>query len=171
MVLPPVVAIGILVLIELPNILYLVPSSIRDANFKVLKPMLLGLFLSVPIGTMLLISTEPKTMRMVIAIILLFTVVLLASGWRLNGQIGNGVFFGAGTLGGFIQGSAGVGGPPLVTALMSLPDRSVNVRANIIVALSVLSIMNFMVLLYHGKITSHIFFFSLFVNFVNYIFN
>ena len=161
MVLPPVVAIGILVLIELPNILYLVPSSIRDANFKVLKPMLLGLVLSVPIGTILLISTEPKTMRMVIAIILLFTVALLASGWRLNGRIGNGVFFGAGTLGGFIQGSAGVGGPPLVTALMSLPDSSANVRANIIVALSFLSIMNFIVLLFHGKITSNILFFSL----------
>ncbi len=161
MVLPPVTAVGILVMIELPNILYLVPSSIRDANQKVLKPMLIGLVISLPIGTILLVSTEPKIMRLVIAFILLLTVALLASGWRLKGRIGNGVLFGAGALGGFIQGSAGVGGPPLVTALMSLPDNSINARANIIVALSALSTMNLGALLYHEKITLAVLLFSL----------
>ena len=32
--LPPVVAVTILVIIEIPTILYLVPTSIRDSNLK-----------------------------------------------------------------------------------------------------------------------------------------
>ena len=82
-VLPPVFAIGILVIIEIPTIMYLVPANIRDANLKKLVPMLCGLVIGVPIGTLILVETEPTIMKLIISFVLLLTVGLLASGLTL----------------------------------------------------------------------------------------
>ena len=56
LVMTPLEAIAILVLIELPNIIYLVPRSIRECEFKTLAPMMFGLIIAVPLGTTLLLS-------------------------------------------------------------------------------------------------------------------
>jgi uncharacterized membrane protein YfcA len=122
--LPPVVAIAILVIIEIPTILYLVPTSIRDSNLKTVTPMLIGILIAVPVGTAVLIGVDPAKMKLAISFVLLMTVALLASGWRIKGNVGQGVMLGSGMIGGFVQGAAGMGGPPLVTALMSLPDNA-----------------------------------------------
>ena len=90
-VLSPVFAIGILVIIEIPTIMYLVPANLRDANLKTLVPMLCGLVISVPIGTLILVETEPTIMKLIISVVLLLTVGLLASGWRFKGDVGKGL--------------------------------------------------------------------------------
>ena len=159
-VLPPVFAIGILVIIEIPTIMYLVPANIRDANLKTLVPMLLGLVISVPVGTFILVETEPTIMKLLISVVLLLTVGLLASGWRFKGSVGKGVLTTSGMLGGLIQGSAGMGGPPLVTALMSLPDSSITTRANIVMALSTMSSLNFVSLVLLEKMDLELLFFG-----------
>ena len=160
-IMPPVFAIGILVLIEIPTIIYLVPANLRDAQIKTIIPMLFGLVISVPIGTMVLVIAEPTVMKMVISIILLLTVGLLASGWRIKGNVGKGVLTGSGMVGGFIQGTAGMGGPPLVTALMSLPDNPKTTRANIVMALSTMSLGNLISLAFLQRITEELLYFSI----------
>ena len=151
--LPPVVAIAILVIIEIPTILYLVPTSIRDSNLKTVTPMLIGILIAVPVGTAVLIGVDPAKMKLAISVVLLMTVALLASGWRIKGNVGQGVMLGSGMIGGFVQGAAGMGGPPLVTALMSLPDNANTTRGNIVIALSSMSLLNFIALLIYGQIT------------------
>jgi uncharacterized membrane protein YfcA len=49
----------------------------------------------------------------------------------------------SGFLGGFIQGVAGMGGPPIVTILMSRQDSVSITRANIIVAMCTLTLIAF----------------------------
>ena len=159
-VLPPVFAIGILVIIEIPTIMYLVPANIRDANLRTLVPMLCGLVIAVPIGTLILVETEPTLMKLIISVVMLLTVGLLASGWRFKGDVGKGLMTLSGTVGGLIQGSAGMGGPPLVTALMSLPDNPTTTRANIVMALSSMSSLNLASLLFLGKITQELLYFG-----------
>ena len=159
-VLPPVFAIGILVIIEIPTIMYLVPANIRDSNLKTLIPMLCGLVIAVPIGTLILVETEPTIMKLIISVVLLLTVGLLASGWRFKGDVGKGLMTLSGAVGGLIQGSAGMGGPPLVTALMSLPDNPTTTRANIVMALSTMSSLNLASLLFLGKITLELLYFG-----------
>ena len=134
--LPPVVAIAILVIIEIPTILYLVPTSIRDSNLKAVTPMLIGILMAVPMGAAVLIGVDPAKMKLAISVVLLMTVALLASGWRIKGTVGQGVMLGSGVIGGFVQGAAGMGGPPLVTVLMSLPNNAKTTRGNIVIALS-----------------------------------
>ena len=85
--LPPVVAIAVLVIIEIPNVVYLVRSSIHEANLKTVQPMLFGLIVAVPVGTAVLVQVDPEKMRLVISVILLLTVGLLASGWRIKGKL------------------------------------------------------------------------------------
>ena len=159
-VLSPVFAIGILVIIEIPTIMYLVPANLRDANLKTLVPMLCGLVISVPLGTLILVETEPTIMKLTISIVLLLTVGLLASGWRFKGNVGKGLMTFSGIVGGLIQGSAGMGGPPLVTALMSLPDNPTITRANIVMALSTMSSLNLASLLFLEKITQELLYFG-----------
>ena len=160
LVLSPVEAIGILVIIEIPTIMYLVPANFRDANSKTLVPMLCGLLVGVPIGTLILVETEPTLMKLIISIILLLTIGLLASGWRFKRNVGKGLLTVSGTVGGLIQGSAGMGGPPLVTALMSLPDNPTTTRANIVMALSTMSSLNLVSLVFLEKITQELLYFG-----------
>ena len=160
LVLSPVETIGILVLIEIPTIMYLVPANIRDANLKTLVPMLSGLVISVPIGTLILVETEPTIMKLIISIVLLLTVGLLASGWRFKRNVGKGLLTVSGMVGGLVQGSAGMGGPPLVTALMSLPDNPTTTRANLVMALSTMSLLNLISLVFLEKITQDLVYFS-----------
>ena len=161
-VLPPVTAIAVLVIIEIPTILYLVPTNFRDASRATLVPIMIGLIIAVPIGTALLVAIDPSRMKLAISVVLLLTVGLLASGWRIKGKIGNGVLASSGLIGGFIQGAAGMGGPPLVTALMSLPDNAQVARANIIMALSTMSLTNFFFLVFYGKVSVDVLSFGLF---------
>ena len=74
--------------------------------------MLFGLIVAVPVGTAVLVQVDPEKMRLVISVILLLTVGLLASGWRIKGKLAGGILFASGAVGGLIQGSAGMGGPP-----------------------------------------------------------
>ena len=67
--LPPVVAIAILVTIEIPTILYLVPTSIRDCNLKTVIPMLIGIIVAVPLGTAVLVEVNPAKMKLVISLL------------------------------------------------------------------------------------------------------
>lgn len=158
--LPPVVAIAILVIIEIPNAVYLVRSSIHEANLKTVQPMLFGLIVAVPVGTAVLVQVDPEKMRLVISVILLMTVGLLASGWRIKGKLSGGILFASGAVGGLIQGSAGMGGPPLVTTLMSMLTPANVTRANIIAVLSALSLVNLMTLIIYGKINLNILIFG-----------
>jgi uncharacterized membrane protein YfcA len=158
--LPPVVAVTILVIIEIPTILYLVPTSIRDSNLRTVTPMLIGILMAVPVGTAVLIGVDPAKMKLAISVVLLMTVALLASGWRVKGSVGQGVMLGSGMIGGFVQGAAGMGGPPLVTALMSLPDTASTTRGNIVIALSSMSLFNFIALFAYGQITADILMFG-----------
>ena len=158
--LPPVVAIAVLVIIEIPNVVYLVRSSIHEANLKTVQPMLFGLIVAVPVGTAVLVQVDPEKMRLVISVILLLTVGLLASGWRIKGKLAGGILFASGAVGGLIQGSAGMGGPPLVTTLMSMLNPANVTRANIIAVLSALSLVNLMTLTIYGKINLNILIFG-----------
>ena len=161
LVMAPVEAIAILVLIELPNIVYLIPRSMRECELKTVAPMMCGLIIAVPLGTTLLVFVDPVKMKFVISIVLLGAIALLASGWRIKGKISRVTTFTAGAIGGGLQGAAGMGGPPLVTTLLSIEDDANTTRSNIIIALSTNSLMNAIAMLAYGKISFDLLQFSI----------
>ena len=121
-ILTPVQVIVILMLIELPNVIYLMPSGLRKFDFKSISVMILGMLIAVPVGAYALVSFDPKMMKLVISVIVLALVALLASGWKFKGQVSRRVMLATGIVGGLIHGSADMGGPPFVTVLLSRGD-------------------------------------------------
>ena len=67
----------------------------------------------------------------------------------------------SGLVGGGIQGSAGMGGPPLVTTLLSLGDDAKTTRANIIIVLNAMSLTNAIMIAIYGKLTPSLVQFSI----------
>ena len=161
MILNPIEAIAILLLIELPNVIYLMPSALREFDSKSIASMVLGMSFAIPLGAYALISFDSGLMKLVIAVIVLLMVGLLASGWRLKGKISWLIMFFTGIVGGFIQGAAGAGGPPFITVLLSRSDNPQKTRANIVMTLNCVSIIAAISLFSYGAFTLQLLFVSL----------
>ena len=153
-ILTPVQAIVILMIIELPNVVYLMPSGLREFDFKSISVMILGMLIAVPVGAYALVSFDPKMMKLVISVIVLALVALLASGWKFKGQVSRRVMLATGIVGGLIHGSAGMGGPPFVTVLLSRGDDAQRTRANILMTLNCMSVMSAATLFAYGTFTA-----------------
>ena len=115
----PTDALVIHIIMEIPSTLFLLPFALKHSNQKQMIPMLVAMALAIPIGMYLIVSINPKIMRMIISIIVLFLVGYLASGYQIKYKIRGSTMIISGIFGGFIQGSAGMGGLPMVSILMA----------------------------------------------------
>jgi uncharacterized membrane protein YfcA len=103
--------------------------------------MVLAALVSVPAGMYFLVAIDAQVMRIVMSISVLTMVGLLATGWQYKGIIGPAATATGGLVGGLVQGAAGVGGPPIVTLLMSKGDEPRRTRGNIIIAMGSLLVI------------------------------
>jgi uncharacterized membrane protein YfcA len=137
----PKTAVVLHALIEIPGILQLLPDGIRDCELKTVVPMLLGVIVALPPGMYFLVSIDAQIMRVVMSVSVLAMVGLLATGWKYKDTVGPGVAAMGGLIGGFIHGATGVGGPPIVTLLMSKDDEARRTRGNILIMMASLLIV------------------------------
>lgn len=132
----PLEAVVMHSIMEMPIILGLAPTAIRYADRRIVVPMILVLFVTTPIGALVLRTIDTDLLKGAISIAVLVMVGLLAIQERMFTLLGpRGTLFGAG-LGGLIQGATGVGGPPIVTTLLARGDRPDVSRANVIAVMS-----------------------------------
>lgn len=156
-ILTPVEAIVIFFLIELPNVVYLMPPALREFDFRNISLMILAIIFTVPVGVFALVTIDPTLMKITISAIVLMMVFLLASGWKYKGKISPFFILLTGAVGGIAHGATGIGGPPLITILLSRGDDARRTRANIVMALNTLSIIGAITLLFFGAITFQLF--------------
>lgn len=150
MVIIPVVALVTLprdavvfhALIEIPTALQLLPDGLRHARRSTVLPMMLGLTLAVPLGMLLLVSLPPDVMRVAMSIAVLGLVTFMWAGVRLPPPRGNWAGILGGTAGGILQGSAGVGGPPIAAALMARRDDAGETRGNVLVMMALIILVS-----------------------------
>jgi uncharacterized protein len=74
---------------------------------------------------------EPEPMRWAISAIVLGAVILLASGWRFSGRPRTVTTLAAGVSSGFLNGLAGMAGPPIAFYYLAGDDTVTRVRANL----------------------------------------
>jgi len=153
LVLGPHAAIAVNNVMGLPAVFLLLPEAIRRAERAVVLPICTAIFAAAPIGTWVLVSIDPAIMSVAISTLVLLMVAFLASGWRLRGRIGIGKLVAAGVAGGFVQGVAGVGGPPVVAVALSRPGDASQQRANVLALMTAVSLSSILPLLYHGLFT------------------
>jgi hypothetical protein len=127
----PVNAVVIFTVIEVPATAYLLPTTLRYANWRAITPLGVASLITIPLGAWVLTYVDAETMRRIIAVLVMSAGVLLASGWRYSRTPSLGVTVSVGLLSGFIGGSANVGGPPVVVFLMAGKNSAMEVRAGI----------------------------------------
>ena len=95
--------------------------------------MFFSMMLMIPIGTIFLIAVDEQIIKILMSILVIFFVILIASGWRLKSTITKYVLITSGTISGLMQGSTGMGGPPFATILLSKGDSDQVTRGNILI--------------------------------------
>jgi hypothetical protein len=131
----------------------LLPGSLRHAEWREMAPMTLAAWLTIPLGSYVLLSLEPDLMRRGISGLVLAMVLVLMSGWRYPVKPGPWGASGAGALSGAINGARGVGGPPVVLYLLAGPNPARTNRANLILYYTFLNGGTCVSLLAHGAFT------------------
>ncbi len=149
----PLEAVALVHIMDVPITIYLMNKTLKTCDLRTSGPMVIGLILTVPIGMLMLVMVDPEIMRIVIAIIILFLVILLASGFRIKGEISKIITFLTGLIGGIVHGISGSGGPPFVTVLLSKNDDAITTRGNIWLILNSLTCVGLVALLYYNSIS------------------
>ena len=129
----PIFAIVFNIIIEIPTTVYLTFIGARTCKFKEISPMFFSMMLTIPIGTIFLISIDEKIIKIIMSIVVIFFVILIASGWKLKSTITKIVLFLTGIISGLMQGVTGMGGPPFATILLSKGDSDDITRGNILI--------------------------------------
>ena len=88
LVYPPVEALALLVVGGLLVSAQLYPSAIREFNWADMRRLLLTLILLTPIGSIILLSTDPNLVRKIIGGVLVLVSILVLSGWQYRGKRG-----------------------------------------------------------------------------------
>src|SRR6266404_4499347 len=92
---------------------------------------LVAAVVGVPLGNFVLTRSEPEPMRWAISAIVLGAVILLASGWRFAGRPRTTTTLAAGVSSGFLNGLAGMAGPPIAFYYLAGDETTTRVRANL----------------------------------------
>lgn len=136
MVFGPKAAVAMHAVMEIPVILTLARDAVLQSSRPTVAPMMAALLIATPIGALALTVIDPDAMRLVISALVLAMVAVIAGSDRLSPFIGRRAALGAGAFGGLIQGAAGVGGPPVVLALLARGDDAATARANVVAVMS-----------------------------------
>lgn len=105
------------------------------------------------VGAKLLFAANPAASRLIMGVIVLATVMFLASGWRYRRQPNLAFTLAIGTCSGLGNGFAAMGGPPLIAYFLSGPFSARNARATMTVIFGVQSLVSMLTLAALGTVS------------------
>ena len=127
----PAAGVALCLLLEIAVALPVVPGVVRLVDWRRIGVLLIAAAVGVPLGNLVLTRTEPEPMRWAISAIILGAVALLASGWRFAGRPRTTTTLTAGVSSGFLNGLAGMAGPPIAFYYLAGDETVTRVRANL----------------------------------------
>jgi uncharacterized membrane protein YfcA len=148
----PLVALSFHVLLEMPSLVILLPAAIRAYDRRLVNSSLLVLILAVPLGFYFISQIETTYLRLFIGTFVIVSVFIIWRGIPIEISRNKNFFTVACGVSGFCQGLIGLGGPPVVTMIISRGDDNITSRANIIVAMTALLLSSLSAQLYYGTI-------------------
>ena len=129
----PIFAIVFNIVIEIPTTIYLTIIGAKTCRFKEISPMFFSTILTIPIGIIFLLAINEQIIKIIMSVLVIFFVILIASGWRLKSTITTYVLIFTGTISGLMEGVTGMGGPPVVTVLLSKGHNNDVTRGNTLI--------------------------------------
>ena len=131
LLMPPSEAVFIALATDVLVMIPLLPNAVRDAQWKYIWPMIIGVFLATPLGVMVLKITNPEVMEILIAILVIGSAFLLLSGWKYEGKRANSLSFFVGVFSSVVNGATGMGGPPVVVYFLAQGMSPKSLRASL----------------------------------------
>lgn len=151
-ILPPFEAITTFIIIDFIGPLFLSRKAFRECAPGDLVRLLSGLVIALPIGLFTLGLMAAEIFRYGVSIIALILLCFLISGFRYRGKVTPALLFGTGGLSGFLQGIAGLAGPPVIFFYMASPLPARVMRANILLYLMFANVAAFPILAAFGRL-------------------
>jgi uncharacterized membrane protein YfcA len=130
--LPPTEIVPSIFIMEVAASLHLLPGVWRDIHWRSLLWLTVGSLVGTPFGVYALAHAPPAPMTLALAICVLIAAILLARGYALKSLPGPAVTFATGTASGLLNGSFGIGGPPVILFFFSSPAGATAGRASMI---------------------------------------
>ncbi len=115
----PVTAIAVMSVMGFPAACYLFWRTWPHMEWRSIAPIALAGVVAAPVGVWLLDSLDPVIIKRAIGVVVLACTVALAMKWRYAGPRPLALKLGVGVLGGFLGGSTGVNGPPVILFYLS----------------------------------------------------
>lgn len=151
--LPPTWVIASMISFSMFGPLPLLPRALRDADKPAVARLAVGAAIGIPLGVWLLTLLDPTMFRWLVSGIAVFTLLLLASGWRYGGAISAALAMGTGFLSGVLGGFVGLAGPPIILLYLSGTKAVSEIRAVILLFLFMTDIAVMLTFLYRDLIT------------------
>jgi uncharacterized protein len=129
---PPAVIVPGVLLLEIVASTYLVAGVWRKVDWRALLWLSGGVFLGTPVGVWLLGFLPEHLLKIAIAIVVAVLAGLLRIGFRPSRKVGRGGTLLTGAVSGIFNGTAAVGGPPVVLFFFSSPGGADISRASLI---------------------------------------
>ena len=134
-VVSPIWALTIMVVMDVIGPLPNVPRALRDGHPGDVLRLSFGMLLALPLGVFLLSMMAPDAYRYAVSIIALLLLVALIMGLRYRGVLSKKLIYGTGAIGGFLAGSTGLAGPPVIMLYMASTHPAAVIRANLMLFL------------------------------------
>ena len=116
----------------------LVPSALKNINWKETAPITIGMSLSIPLGLIFLTAADPGLIRTGMGLFILVAGLLMLSGWTYKGVRNSFTSYIAGTFAGVVTGGFGIPGGPFAVIYLISSNLSPRIqRANIIFTVGV----------------------------------
>ncbi|MBM3600615.1 MAG: sulfite exporter TauE/SafE family protein [Alphaproteobacteria bacterium] len=132
LVLPPAEVVPIVLLLEISASIHMLPGVWRHIDWRSLWPLMVGNAVGTPIGIYFLISLPAQPLRVGISLLVIAAATLLWRGFALQTMPSRSTATGIGVSAGVLNGSIGIGGPPVVLFYLSSPAGAAMTRASLV---------------------------------------
>jgi len=152
LVFTPKEVVPLILLMEVVASASLLPRVWRQVDWHSLLWLSAGVLFGTPAGVYLLANIHARPMRAAIAIAVMALVVLLWRGFALKSMPGRGQTLATGVASGLLNGSATIGGPPVILFYFSTPAGVAVSRASLIAFFLGTDILAFVICLVQGLV-------------------
>ncbi len=128
----PKLAVAVASIVGLPSVLQLLPEAVRHAERKLVLPAAVATLAGAPLGSLLLVSVEPRMMTGAIGVMVIAMALATWRPWPSAFVRRAWVPIAAGAISGMLQGAAGVGGPPSVAVALARGGSPSQQRGNVL---------------------------------------
>lgn len=129
LVIAPVEIVPIALLLDILAGVRMLPSVRHDVDRRGVCFLVLGALPAIPLGAWLLSSLDAETMRLAIGVMVLIAVLIIARGFQMARPPAPPLLTGTGMAAGFLSGTMGMPGPPVILLYLSSPLPVATLRA------------------------------------------